>query len=627
MSDLPPRLDLLCVGRLGVDFYGEQIGAGLASTETFTKSVGGSAANICVGTSRLGLRTAMCSRVGDEPFGRSCRDILESEGVDVSAIQVDPERPTGLVALALHALDEFPRIFFYRDSADLAFEPSAFDWALAERCRAVLLTGSFLARAPLADFQAKLAAAIRERGGRVVLDIDYRPVLFGEAPIGRGQQMTGGSPRVSEAFMRIVPFCDLIVGTEDEVLVASGKEDLASALDTFGAAAADATVVVKRGRLGAIAYPGAVEVPGFDIVVQNTVGAGDGFLSGFLASWLRGEAIESCLRAGNAGGALVASRRGCMPALPSATELSYFLRRGGVERPGDNRDLEESHRMATRRLTPERLFVLAIDHRRQLEEMAAGCGALTNGLPHLKSLFVESFLRVAATRPEGDFGLVLDEQYGAAAFERLDGSGKWIFRSAEVSGSRPLELIGGEDISGELRTWPRAHTAKVMTLLATDDPRDLFGLQAGRLAAICRAGRRVGREVLVELQTPDASPYKPAELPALVARLYEAGVSPEWWKLPPLADAAQWQAIGEVVRANDSSCRGLLVLGAGASKERLGAAFAASKKEPLARGFAVGRSIFAVPTESWLTGQLEDERLVEQVAAEFHAIIALWEES
>jgi 5-dehydro-2-deoxygluconokinase len=615
-------IDLLCVGRICVDLYGEQPGAGLASSRTFTKSVGGSSTNICIGVGRLGLRTAMCSRVGDEPLGHYCVDWLEVNGVDVTAMQFDPDRLTGLITLALHQLDDFPRVFYYRESADLAFDPTGFDFSFAERCRAVMLAGTYMSRPALRNFSVDLARAVKEAGGRVAFDIDYRPVLWGEAPIGRGQEMTGGSNEVREAYREVLPFCDLIVGTEAEVRIASGEDDLEAAVRML---ARTSTVVMKRGRLGAIAYPDEVSEGGFDVDVQNTVGAGDGFMSGFLSRWLRDKPLAECLRAGNAGGAIVASRRGAMSALPYAAELDSFLARGGVSRPDADEEIELLHRVGGRPPTPERLFVLAVDHRWQLEKMAASCSASLDRLPALKELFADAFLSVAAER--NDIGILLDAKYGSAALERLDGTGNPIFRPLEIAGSRPVELLGGADISSELRTWPAGQTAKVMVFSAKDDDPELIELQTARLATLSEVARRLEQELLIELQTPDSRPYEPGELRAIVASLYANGVRPEWWKLPAFADPAEWSEIGDVVRSADPSCRGLLALGGGASAGALATGFAACVKEPLARGFAVGRTIFAVPAEAWLSGKASDLETVSAIAAGFLATISLWEGS
>ncbi len=123
MSEARDRaLDLVCVGRTCVDLYAEQEGAKLEDVQSFRKYVGGSATNIAVGTARLGIRSAMLTRVGDEQMGRYIRKTLAENGVDVSQVRSDPEKLTPYVLLAVRAVEEFPRIFAYVEAADLAIQ-------------------------------------------------------------------------------------------------------------------------------------------------------------------------------------------------------------------------------------------------------------------------------------------------------------------------------------------------------------------------------------------------------------------------------------------------------------------------------------------------------------------------
>jgi 5-dehydro-2-deoxygluconokinase len=144
-----------------------------------------------------------------------------------------------------------------------------------------------------------------------------------------------------------------------------------------------------------------VSVPGFPVEVFNSVGAGDAFMSGFLYGWLREEPLEECLRFGNACGAIVVSRHGCSPAMPTREELEYFL--SMPERPRRLRDdewLNHLHR-ATTRNDPGELRVLAIDHRWQLEEVADELGVGRENLRELKGLLGRAFRRVAEEAGSG----------------------------------------------------------------------------------------------------------------------------------------------------------------------------------------------------------------------------------
>src|SRR4029078_11979425 len=84
------RLDIVCLGRFAVDFYAQQIGARLEDVTSFAKYLGGSSANRAFGCARLGLRTALVSRVGDDALGRFLTETLAREGCDVSHVSVDP---------------------------------------------------------------------------------------------------------------------------------------------------------------------------------------------------------------------------------------------------------------------------------------------------------------------------------------------------------------------------------------------------------------------------------------------------------------------------------------------------------------------------------------------------------
>jgi 5-dehydro-2-deoxygluconokinase len=121
------HLDVICLGRSSVDLYGEQVGAPLEDTQSFAKYVGGCATNIAIGTARLGLNSALITRVGDEQMGRYIRATLDAEGVDTRHVSTDPERLTALVILGIRDRETFPHIFYRTDCADMAIAPEHID--------------------------------------------------------------------------------------------------------------------------------------------------------------------------------------------------------------------------------------------------------------------------------------------------------------------------------------------------------------------------------------------------------------------------------------------------------------------------------------------------------------------
>ena len=140
-SESQRSLDLITLGRAGIDLYGEQIGGRLEDMASFAKYVGGSPTNTAVGGARLGLRTGLITRVGHDHFGRFLIEELAREGVDTTGMIVDPDRLTALAVLGIRDPDTFPLIFFRENCADMALTDGDIDPALIARASALLVNG------------------------------------------------------------------------------------------------------------------------------------------------------------------------------------------------------------------------------------------------------------------------------------------------------------------------------------------------------------------------------------------------------------------------------------------------------------------------------------------------------
>jgi 5-dehydro-2-deoxygluconokinase len=583
------------MGRAAVDLYGEQIGARLEDQSSFARYLGGCPANIAVGAARLGLQVAMLTRVGDEQNGAYVRASLAAEGVDVSHVRTDPRRLTALVFLAIRDRDTFPLLFYRHECADMAIAAEDFDAAFVGSAGALLVSGT--------HFSQPATAAVCERAARMarrfVFDIDYRPVLWGLTAPGLGEQRFVASKHVTRKLQEIIPLAHLVIGTEEEFHIAGGCEDTEEALRRLQALS-QAVFVVKRGPLGCSVHAGdaTIRAPGFPVEVFNILGAGDGFAAGFLSGWLRDLPLEECARRANACGALVVSRHGCAPAMPSREELEAFLARGGwPRRLRESSELEHLHRVTTARRPRPEVLALAFDHRTQLEELGP-----PERIRRFKRLVAEGLLQA---RVEGS-GAIVDDRHGEEALFALAGTGLWIARPVEAANRRPLEFEAGANVGVRLRAWPAEHVVKC---LVHYEPQDL-----ARLRQIHEACVATGHELLIELlmQNP------PLE------EIYAAGVRPDWWKLAPPASDAAWAAIEAGIARHDPHCRGVLLLGMEASEEALERSFALAARHAICKGFAVGRSIFMDAARRWFDGACDDAQVVREVAANYARLAALW---
>ena len=249
--------DFICLGRAAVDFYGLERGAKLEQAQHFAKYLGGSSANVAVGLARLVLRVAMLTRVGDEHMGRFVRDQLAAEGVDVAAVRTDPKRLTGLVLLGIEDTEHFPHIFYRENCADMALEPADVDAAPFATARALAITGTHLSTAGVRSAAQRAIALAKQHGLRIVLDIDYRPVLWGLSGHGGGAERARGADEVTLEYQAFLPHCDLVVGTEEEIRVAGGGASTLDALRSIRKHS-PATIVMKRGVAGCVVFEGPI---------------------------------------------------------------------------------------------------------------------------------------------------------------------------------------------------------------------------------------------------------------------------------------------------------------------------------------------------------------------------------
>jgi 5-dehydro-2-deoxygluconokinase len=306
MSD---SFELITMGRVGVDLYPEQIGVPLADVRTFAKSLGGSPTNVAVAAARLGVRAAVVTKVGDDPFGPYVRAALEGFGVDPRWVGTHPSLRTPVVFCEIFPPDDFPLLFYREPTApDMTLAPEELDLDAIRAAGVLWTTGTGLAAEP--SRAATLTALAARDGGITVHDLDHRPMFWAdEAEAGRWAR-------------EALAHATVAVGNRDEVAVATGTRDPAAA----AAALLDLGVevaIVKCGPEGVLARTRTetVEVPPVPVDVVCGLGAGDAFGGALAHGLLRGWPLERTLRLANAAGSFVAGQLACADAMPTLADL------------------------------------------------------------------------------------------------------------------------------------------------------------------------------------------------------------------------------------------------------------------------------------------------------------------
>ncbi len=303
-------LEVLTMGRIGVDIYPLQVGVGLRHVETFAKYLGGSASNVAVAAARYGRRSAVITRTGLDPFGDFLHDALRGFGVDDRYVTAVPGLPTPVTFCEIFPPDDFP-LYFYRlpKAPDLEIRPEEIDEDAVRSAGVFWVTVTGLSQEPSREATLH-ALRVRGRRGITVLDLDYRPMFWSSRDEARRW--------VQEA----LPHVTVAVGNLDECHTAVGTRDPRGAATALHRAGVD-LAVVKQGPAGVLASDGReeAEVPPVPVEVVNGLGAGDAFggalCHGLLSGWDLHRTMTFC----NAAGAIVASRLSCSDAMPTAAEV------------------------------------------------------------------------------------------------------------------------------------------------------------------------------------------------------------------------------------------------------------------------------------------------------------------
>jgi 5-dehydro-2-deoxygluconokinase len=306
--------EVLTMGRIGVDIYPLQVGVGLEDVTSFGKYLGGSPTNVAIAAARLGRRSAVITRTGEDPFGRFLHRALTGYGVDDRYVAGVPGLPTPVTFCEIFPPDDFP-IYFYRypKAPDLEIAKDELDLAAIAAAGVFWVTVTGLSQEPS---RSATLAALAERGrtGITVLDLDYRPSLWPSQAEARRQAQAA------------LPYVTVAVGNLDECETATGTRDPEAAGRALLELGVD-LAVVKQGPAGVLALDrgGRTRIPPLSVEVVNGIGAGDAFggalCHGLLARW----DTATVMRFANAAGAIVASRLSCADAMPTDAEVQRLL--------------------------------------------------------------------------------------------------------------------------------------------------------------------------------------------------------------------------------------------------------------------------------------------------------------
>ena len=307
-------MDIVVLGRIGYDLYSEEPHVPLPRVLRFSRYLGGSSANMAVGLTRLGASVGIVSCLGNDSLSEFLVDFLKSEKVDTSHVKTAPGYLPSLCLTEVSPPDRFPQVFYRHDAVDTRLALNEEDLDYVASGRMFITNGTSLCASPSRESTYRALERAHQAGCRVVLDVDYR-------------SMSWNSPAEAGLGVRLaLPFVDVLIGNQLELTLVAGIDDLDEATRKLRDAGVP-MLVSKLGDKGTRVWLGhdSVFLPPYSVEVVSTIGAGDGFASGFLYALHKGLPPVECLHYGNAAAAIVVSRLSCSEAMPTLAEVEKLI--------------------------------------------------------------------------------------------------------------------------------------------------------------------------------------------------------------------------------------------------------------------------------------------------------------
>lgn len=307
------RFEVVSIGRAGVDMYPRESGKVLADVERFARFLGGSATNVAAATAKLGHRTAIVTRVGDDDFGGFLLRELRRLGVATDFVLSVPRSQTPLTFCELFPPDHFPLYFYAPNAPYFEISVAELDLDVIAEVPVFWSTLTGMAQEPS---RAAHIAAWTARGARdhTILDLDYRERFWESSDAAR------------RAAHEALQYASVAIGNRMESTLVSGwSQPEAAAEWLLGRGVSLA--IVKMGPDGVLAMTRdeSLRLPALPVEVVNGLGAGDAFGGAVCHGLLLGWSLADTIAFANAAGALVATRLACAEAMPSETEIFELL--------------------------------------------------------------------------------------------------------------------------------------------------------------------------------------------------------------------------------------------------------------------------------------------------------------
>ncbi|MEP0521270.1 MAG: 5-dehydro-2-deoxygluconokinase [Hyphomicrobiales bacterium] len=305
----------IIIGRAGVDFYPDPPGTKTEEATQFFCCLGGSSANIGVAIVKLGGEASLVTCVSDDAVGRLAVNELGKYNINSDHVRAVAGEVRTSLAVVETRVEDHQSVIYRNNAADFQMNEADVDAVTYEDYAALITTGTVLAAQPSRNATLKAFATAKKAGLPVIFDVDYRPYSW------------ASNEEAADVYSKAAQYCDIVIGNDDEFGVMAGGKELGRAFAENLAKTTASIVVYKMGEFGSVTFAGdkSFKTGIFRVDALKPTGAGDSFMGAFIASLAAGMPLEICVERGSAAAAIVVSRVGCAPAMPTREELEEFI--------------------------------------------------------------------------------------------------------------------------------------------------------------------------------------------------------------------------------------------------------------------------------------------------------------
>lgn len=313
------KKQIVAIGRAAVDLNANEINRPMEETSTFTKYVGGSPANIMIGTAKLGLDVGMIANVSDDQHGKFITNYFEKIGVDTSQIHVDENgHKSGLTFTEIKSPKESSILMYREEVADLYLAPEHVNELYIKNSEYLLISGTALAKSPSREAVIKALLLAKKHDVKVIFELDYRPYSW------------VSEEETSIYYELVADQADVVIGTRDEFdMVERYKPLTDKEISELLFKSTPHLVVIKHGVQGSNAFDkegNVFEGKAFKANVVKTFGAGDSYAAAFIYALVKGKSVEEALKYGAASAAIVVSSHSSSEAMPTVDKIENLIK-------------------------------------------------------------------------------------------------------------------------------------------------------------------------------------------------------------------------------------------------------------------------------------------------------------